>query len=415
MDYYALMQLVSELGTKLASAGAETYRVEESIRRVVAAYGLQAKVYAVPNSLIITILVPGQFPITKLCRIEHHSTDMEGIERYSNLSRKICTETPELKIALSWLDNTAQQRKSYSLPCVLLGNIMVASGFCIFFGGTFTDSFCAALCGLVIGLIAYLFEKVNTNLFFHKITAAFFMALCPYLLNALHLVHEIDAVIAGSLMLLVPGLLFTNAMRDIIYGDTNSGINRMVEVLLIAAAIALGVAAAWHTAVTVLPPQPFSPALTHSPTITILASFLACSGFVLVFNVHGWGKVLCALGGAITWAAYCLADYAGGSSVLCFFIATIVATIFSEIMARIRKYPATSYLVISLLPLIPGAGIYYAAHQAVQSNLSGFLSYSTSTLSTAGALAVGILVVTSVIRLWHDRTIGLSRPTKIEK
>ena len=291
----------------------------------------------------------------------------------------------------------------------------VASGFCIFFGGTFTDSFCAALCGLVIGLIAYLFEKVNTNLFFHKITAAFFMALCAYLLNALHLVHAIDAVIAGSLMLLVPGLLFTNATRDIIYGDTNSGINRMVEVLLIAAAIALGVAAAWHTAVTVLPPQPFSPALTHSPTITILASFLACSGFVLVFNVHGWGKVLCALGGAITWAAYCLADYAGGSSVLCFFIATIVATIFSEIMARIRKYPATSYLVISLLPLIPGAGIYYAAHQAVQSNLSGFLSYSTNTLSTAGALAVGILVVTSVIRLWHDRTIHSARPTKTEK
>ena len=132
MNYHALMQLISELGIKLASAGAETYRVEESIRRVVEAYGLQAKVYAIPNSLIITIIVPGQLPITKLCRIEHNSTDMEGIERYSNLCRRICAEVPDPETALSWLDTTTKQRKVYSLPCVLLGNIMVASGFCIF-------------------------------------------------------------------------------------------------------------------------------------------------------------------------------------------------------------------------------------------------------------------------------------------
>ena len=408
MDYRALMQLVSELGTKLASVGAETYRVEESVKRVVAAYGLQAKVYAVPNSLIITIAVPDDLPITQLCRIESHSTDMEGIEQYSNLSRRICAEVPDPKTALSWLESTTAKRKTYPLYCTLLGNIMVAVGFCIFFGGTFADSFASAICGLVVGLIAHLFQKVKTNPFFHIIAASFLMAFCAYSLNTAGLVYSIDAVIIGPLMLLVPGILFTNAMRDIIYGDTNSGINRIVEVLLVAAAIVLGVACAWNAAVAIFPAQSYHPALAHSPLITILVSFLACSGFVLVFNVHGWGKALCVLGGAITWAVYCLAEYIGASSLLCFFIATVAATVFSEIMARVRKYPATSYLIISLLPLIPGAGIYYTAQQAVQKNLSGFLSYGSNTIYTAGTMAVGILIVTSIIRLWHEYTTRLA-------
>ena len=55
-----------------------------------------------------------------------------------------------------------------------------------------------------------------------------------------------DSSIIGALMILVPGLLITNSMRDIIYGDTNSGINRIVQVLLSAFAIALGTAAAWR-------------------------------------------------------------------------------------------------------------------------------------------------------------------------
>ena len=227
------------------------------------------------------------------------------------------------------------------------------------------------------------------------------MAFAAYLLNAIGIGQNVDAVVIGPLMLLVPGLLFTNALRDIIFGDTNSGINRIVEVLLIAAAIALGTAAAWHMAGLVCGIPQIIPAVKHSPLLTIPISFFACSGFVIIFNVHGRGKVLCALGGALTWLIYCLASHFGCSDMTSCFLATVAATIFSEVMARLRKYPATSYLTISLLPLIPGAGIYYTAQQVVQSNLSGFVSYGLNTLATAGTMAVGILIVTTIIRLWN--------------
>ena len=101
MNYEKLMDLASAIASRLAMSGAETYRVEESVKRICTAYGLEARVYAVPRSLIITIMVPGQRPITQLCRMERSSTDLDAVERFTNLSRKICAETPDWDTALT--------------------------------------------------------------------------------------------------------------------------------------------------------------------------------------------------------------------------------------------------------------------------------------------------------------------------
>lgn len=399
MEYNILMNLVSEIGSRLAMAGAETYRIEESVTRILNAYGLTAKVYSVPNSLIITILVPDGLPITQLCRVDRRGNDLDAVEQYSNLSRRICSEVPPPQQALQWLQHTEKARKHYGLPMVLLGHILVASGFCIFFGGSPKDCLCASLCGLLLGLVTHYLNKVNTNTFFREIVAAFIMAFCAYTLGTLGVADNVDTVVIGPLMLLVPGLLFTNALRDIIFGDTNSGINRIVEVLLIAAAVALGTAAAWNLNVSLWGPLTITSPLSYGPILTCLVSFVACAGFVIVFNIHGYGNLLCALGGSITWGSYCIAAHFGCVDLLCYFIATVTAAIFAEIMARVRKYPAISYLVISLLPLIPGAGIYHTAQQAVQGNMNGFISYGSKTLTIAGVMAVGILLVSTIVRI----------------
>lgn len=415
MDHIILMELVSGLGSQLAVAGAETYRVEESVIRILDAYGLQSRVYSVPNSLIITIMIPDGPPMTQLCRMDRRSNNLDAVEQYSNLSRRICAEKPDPKEALLWLQEINSLRAHYTMPMMLLGHILVACGFCIFFGGSWADSLCAGLCGLLLGLVNHLLDKINTNTFFQKITASFVMAFAAYALSAAGLTDNVDTVVIGTLMLLVPGLLFTNALRDIIFGDTNSGINRIVEVLLIAAAVALGTAAAWNLATFFWGFPSIVPTIAHAPALTCIFSFIACVGFVIVFNIHGYGNILCALGGALTWAAYCVAQHLGCGTLLCCFIATVFAAIFSEVMARVRKYPAISYLVISLLPLIPGAGIYYTAQQAVQSNLSEFISYGTNTLATAGVMAVGILLVSTAVRIWHEWHFSTKNPVSAKK
>ena len=83
-------------------------------------------------------------------------------------------------------------------------------------------------------------DKFNPNQFFRIIIAAFLMAFTAYAMEGIGIASNADTMIIGALMLLVPGLLFTNALRDIINGDTNSGLNRVIQVFLIAIAIALG-------------------------------------------------------------------------------------------------------------------------------------------------------------------------------
>ena len=132
MDYRVLMELASELGTRLAVAGAETYRVEESIVRVLAAYGLDSRVYSVPNSLFITIMVPGELPITQLCRMKSIGTDLDAVEKYNHFSRAVCEQKPDPLVALEWLKETDKARKQYSFPKVLMGHVLVACGLCLF-------------------------------------------------------------------------------------------------------------------------------------------------------------------------------------------------------------------------------------------------------------------------------------------
>jgi uncharacterized membrane protein YjjB (DUF3815 family) len=71
-------------------------------------------------------------------------------------------------------------------------------------------------------------------------------------------------------------------------------------------------------------------------------------------------------------------------------------------MARIRKYPAISYLVVSIFPLIPGAGIYYATNQLVLGNMNNYATQGTHVISIAGVIAVGILMVSTIVRLWSE-------------
>ena len=400
MDYTLLMELASQIGCHIAQGGAETYRVEESVNRILTAYGADSRVYSVPGSLIITIHIPNQAPMTQLCRIERKGTDLDAVEQYSNLGRRICAQKPDLQTAMAWVKETENKRKHYKFPVVLLGYMLVAWGFCIFFGGSWVDSLCAAACGLLLGIAERFMSKLQANVFFKNIALAFLLAFFTYAMGALGLVPNVDAPVIGTLMLLVPGVLFTNAMRDIIFGDTNSGVSRVVETLLIAVAVALGTAAAWNFSAAVWPIPQQAVMLSHPAALTCFVSFVACAGFVIVFNVHGYGSLLCALGGALTWGAYCALLALGCESLLCCFLATCVAAAFSEIMARVRKYPAISYLVISVLPLIPGAGAYYAAQEAIRGNMALAADYGLQTLATAGVMAAGILVVSSAVRMW---------------
>lgn len=400
MKYITLLDMASSLGYHLAMCGAETFRVEEAVLRTLHAYGQNAECFSIPNLLIVTLNIPGGEPMTRIRRIGYHGNDMDGVEQYSNLSRRICMETPEPKVALQWVSDTAGRVKKYGICASLLGNFLGASGFCLFFGGSLPDTLLSGLLGILIGLVNRFTSQLHANPFFSTVAASYLMSLVAYLLNDIGICEAPNTVIIGALMILVPGLLITNAMRDVIFGDTNSGINRIVQVLLIAVAIAMGTAAAWSTAAYLLSPPSGLGTPFPGLAIELIASLIGCIGFSILFNVHGFGISFCVLGGMMTWAVYRLAGYLGCGVVLSNFWASFAASLFSECMARIRKYPAISYLVVSVFPLLPGAGIYYTMLYAVNGDMAAFASKGAETAAIAGSLAMGILLVSTAVRMW---------------
>ena len=397
MDTDTLLDLVTELGFSLAMSGAETFRIEDSINRILNAYGVESEVFAITNSMIVSIRTPDGKSVTKMKRIGFHGNDLDSVERYNSLSRRICAETPEPSVAVQWLKETHASRKKHTLPIILLGSFLGSFGFAFFFGGTLMDALCGGLCGLLLGLTDLYLQKFKTNNFFRTISCAFIMTFAAYVTALLGIANNTDMVIIGPLMILVPGLIFTNAMRDIIYGDTNSGINRIVQVFLVAAAIALGTGVASRMSIHLWGVPDNQPALVHSYILQCIAAFVGCYGFTFLFNIHGFGGLLCAFGGCLTWGVYCVSSLLGFNHILCYFCAALMAAGYAETMARIRKYPAISYLVTSIFPLIPGAGIYYTTNYLVIGDLKSFASQGKYTIAIAGVIAVGILLVSTIV------------------
>lgn len=403
MDYYRLLNMGADLGRLLMTSGAEIYRVEESVNRLLTAYGLDPQVFSIPNCLIVSVSTPEGTPVTRMCRIPAHGTDMELLERCNALCRCLCRELPAVEEAQRLVDELDKGCRRFSARTVLLGYIAAPAFFALFFGGGIRDSLCAAIAGLAVGFcLLFGHRLIGSNIFFRTVVCSAVASLMALLLVHSGLGRDLEAITIGTLMVLVPGMALTNAMREIMAGDIVSGLTRTAETLLAATAIALGSAL---------------PLLGHIPwdigaqagtaaggyLLPCLWAFLACVGFGLVFNIQGFGILICGLGAAIGWLVYLLSMASTNSDIFSAFLAAMAISAYSELMARVRRCPVTGYLQVALLPLVPGAGIYHAMQYCVAGETQLFLSTLLHTLGFAAALSVGAMLVSSVLRLWLSR------------
>ena len=144
--------------------------------------------------------------------------------------------------------------------------------------------------------------------------------------------------------------------------------------------------------------------ILYDYALPCLCAFLACLGFTLVFNIHGMGKLICGVGGALGWLVYLLA----GSTIFAAFLAAAAIGTFSEVMSRVRRCPVTGYVLVALLPLVPGGGVYYAMRHCVAGETDAVLRTLLHTFGMAAALAVGAMLASSVFRAVFPRL----RPTR---
>lgn len=132
--------------------------------------------------------------------------------------------------------------------------------------------------------------------------------------------------------------------------------------------------------------------------IEVIAASLTAFSFGVLFNIKGKRLIVASVGGGLGWFVYkfCLGYQIGEAT--SYFISAICFSIYCELCARIYKTPTTTLTVCSLIPLVPGYGVYNTVYEFIVGNYAKGADYCMSTLAASGALALGVIFVSAIFR-----------------
>lgn len=139
--------------------------------------------------------------------------------------------------------------------------------------------------------------------------------------------------------------------------------------------------------------------MTKFEIVQIVTGLIGSCGFAVLFNIRGKKMLAGTLGGGLSWLLFVLLKYATESEAIRYFVVAFVISLYAEGMARLLKSPTTTFLMVSLIPLVPGGSLYYTMASAFTRDAALFLSRAAGTLSLTVALALGIVLATALAKL----------------
>ena len=243
-DTGLMLHTLLELGESMLADGADVRRVEQTLTRMGMAYGaVRMDVFVITSSIVLTMCFADETSVTQTRRIEKSAvTDFGKLEAINAISRSYCANpfpVQELADRLHLAKSCTPARWK-----LFFGSVLAAGALTVFFGGTLSDGLAAACFALALCLLQIYLSPLCKNKVLFNFLAAFCVgSVISLSCRAIPALHG-DKIIIGDIMLLIPGLAFTNAVKDIFIGDTISGVMRLIETVLWAAALALGFALA---------------------------------------------------------------------------------------------------------------------------------------------------------------------------
>lgn len=233
-------------GKIMIENGAETYRVEDTMTRIARAYGLpRSHSFVTPTGIIFTIEGAegeGADSFTSLSRITNRATDLQKVMEVNAISRRIGAGELSADDAYRLLKETESGGKGYPARLKTAAAAVASGCFLIMFGGSWND-FVPAMAAGGAGYLALICASGRIAIkLFAEFVASFAVGLLACLFVLAGWGRELDSIVIGSVMPLVPGVLITNAVRDLMAGHFVSGLSKGAEALLTAFAIGAGIA-----------------------------------------------------------------------------------------------------------------------------------------------------------------------------
>ena len=366
MNYEKLFGLILDLGRDLIRCGGETHRVEDTLYRLATGYDYRdCSIWVVPTLIQATFTDPDGVVRTQIRHVKGSGLNFNALDKLNALSRWACAEQPSAEeFAARLAEIHAAAPTKLWISC--LSEVLGGWGFSLIFGCDIWDSAIAAMASLMIFFLVRALSRnegnpLILNFAVSFITEIFILCVCRFGPGS-----HVETITIGVVMLLISGLGAFNGLRDLVHLDTLSGLINLAASFTGAIGIALGMA------LPMLIFRSWNPAAISmqnpDPVIQVIFVFVACCGFSLLFGVPKRMIILCAIGAALTWLTYLLAYHAYPS----IFAATMTASVFSglygQIIARIKKSPATIFSTICILPLLPGSALYYTMYGIVTRN-----------------------------------------------
>ena len=243
-DWDKLLQSILDVGEEMIVCGAEVSRVEDSIERMCESYGApydRINVFIITSNIQVTLETPDGRILTQIRRLIRHGTNFDRLDYLNALSRYICEHKPDYDEIQERL-NEVMSRPEPRRLLKIFGAVIIAASFTVFFGGNWMDSIAAGFVGLVIVLMELYLASREPNQIIYNFVVSFISGVTALLLTKIGLGDNVDKIMIGGIMLLIPGIAMTNSVRDMLIGDIMSGWLRLLSALLIAGAIACGFA-----------------------------------------------------------------------------------------------------------------------------------------------------------------------------
>lgn len=237
-----VLSLALDIGKNMVKCGAEVNRAEQAVMRICYAYGMEkAQVFSIVSMIIATVVDEESGAHSQMRRSYSNGVNFGKLEKLNALSRRICAETPDIDVVRLELESICVEDKQFRLK-YCGGYMLAAASFTVFFGGTALDALASVpIAAAIYVMQTYIRVKGASRLFFTALESAVAG------LMALVFVHfgfgnNADAIMIGDIMLLIPGLMLVNAVREMLCGDLMSGLLRLLESVILAVSIALGFA-----------------------------------------------------------------------------------------------------------------------------------------------------------------------------
>lgn len=236
-----VLDLVSSMGETLLLNGAEIARVQTTMEMVAQAYDrADIDVFAISNGIFVTLRHEDKTRCTQVKHVPLSSSNLGRVAMINQLSREIVEKHLPLEEAIAKM-NDILHAPTIPFWLQLLASAVGAGGFCYLLGGTLFDLFASMPIGLILCICQHFMQRAKLSKMIQTILGSAVVTLSGLVIARILPGISMDKIIIGGLIILVPGVPFTTSIRDFFNGDYLSGTIRLIDALLVAVCMAIGV------------------------------------------------------------------------------------------------------------------------------------------------------------------------------